>query len=79
MRLGTKSDLLQCLEDLVPHSEDADSSASEVDMVIIDGAAIANMIKPGAPETLNEYPYEFMNYIRRQFTGSVRCVVIFDV
>uniref|UniRef100_UPI00358E9C5E uncharacterized protein n=1 Tax=Myxine glutinosa TaxID=7769 RepID=UPI00358E9C5E len=80
MRLGKKSDLLQCLEDLVPHSDDADHTTSEVDMVIIDGAAIANVITPGTSETFNEYSKEFMIYVRRQFTGSVcRVDVVFDV
>ncbi len=81
LRQGTKSDLLQCMEDLVPESDETCIAAPEVDMVVVDGAAIVNMFKPGASaETFNDYVNEFMNYIRRQFTGAVHRVdVVFDV
>ena len=39
MRSGRKPDLLQNLEDLVPHHNDFDNPPAELDMVIIDGAA----------------------------------------
>ena len=39
MRLGTKADLFQCLEDLVPHN-DSVCSQREVHMFTIDGAAL---------------------------------------
>ena len=51
MRFGTKSDLLLCLEDLIPQ-QDLDSCQQEVDIVILDGAAVVNMIKPGTCGTL---------------------------
>lgn len=80
MRLGTKSDQLQCLEDLVPDSDNTDSLQPEVDMVVIDGATIINMIMPGMSETFNDYATEEAVHIRRQFTGSVHHVdMVFDV
>ena len=42
-RFGTKADLLQCLEDLVPHSDSA-CSQREVHMIIIDGAASSSLL-----------------------------------
>ncbi|MES9882849.1 MAG: hypothetical protein ABW185_18430 [Sedimenticola sp.] len=80
LRMGTKSDLLQCLEDLVPDDDDTSATEPVVDMIVVDGAAIVNMIKPGTAETFNDYTDEYSSYIRRQFTGSVRRVdVVFDI
>lgn len=80
LRLGTKSDLLPCLEDLIPPSDDADSSVPDADMVSLDGAAIVNVLKPAKSETFTEYVYEFLTYVRKQFTGSAKRVdVVFDV
>ena len=42
IRLGQKSDLVGCLEDLIPPRENASSPA--VEFVILDGAAIVNML-----------------------------------
>lgn len=79
LRLVTKSDLLPCLEDLVPQTDDANSLVPEVDMIVLDGAAIVNMIKPVKSETFAEYVNEFMTYIRRQLMRSVHRVdVVFD-
>lgn len=79
MRFGTKSDLLPCLEDLVPHHDSA-SSQHEADIVILDGPAIMNMIKPGTCGTFDDYVALIMEYIRHQFQGSVRRVdMVFDV
>ena len=79
MRFGTKSDLLPCLEDLIPQ-QDRDSCQQEVDIVILDGAAIVNMIKPGTCGTFEDYVSLIMKYIRHQFKGSVRRVdMVFDI
>ena len=43
LRSGTKSDLLKCLQDLVPVSE---SVTVQVTCTILDGAAIINMLRP---------------------------------
>ena len=47
MRSGTKSDLLLCVSELVPHHDMV--KAHEAHMVILDGAAVVNMIKPRTP------------------------------
>ncbi|CAG2195144.1 unnamed protein product [Mytilus edulis] len=50
MRLGTKSDLLsKCLEPLTTTTCDA----PEVDALVIDGAAIVNMLKPSTSHIVN--------------------------
>ena len=43
MRLGTKTDQPQCLEDLVPHNDSA-CSQREDHVIIIDGAALVNSL-----------------------------------
>ena len=79
MRFGIKSDLLPCLEDLVPNHDIANYQ-HDADTVILDGAAIVNMIKPGTCVTFDEYIALIMQYIRNQFKGSVRRVdMVFDV
>ena len=79
LRLGTKSDLLQCLENVVPDSDDTESMEPDAHMVVIDGAVIVNMMKPVAAKTFNDYASEFMNYIRKLFRGCVKRVdVVFD-
>ena len=47
---GTKSDLLLCVSELVPHHDMV--KAHEAHMVILDGAAVVNMIKPRTPVSL---------------------------
>ena len=47
LRSGTKVDLLVCVSHLVPHHDTV--KPHEAHMVILDGAAIVNMIKPRTP------------------------------
>ena len=54
MRHGTKSDLVRCLEDLIPPQEDA-AARPPVEVMILDGAAIVNMLPPGNVKTFSEY------------------------
>ena len=80
LRLGTKSVLAQCLEDLVQSTDDQQCGQPQVDMIVIDGAAIVNIIKPSPSDTFDDYALKFMEYIQKQFTGSVcRVDIIFDV
>ena len=44
---GTKADLLVCVSELVPHHDTV--NRQEAHMVILDGAAIVNMINPRTP------------------------------
>ena len=48
-------------------------------MIVLDGAAIVNMLKPFRSDSFAEYVKEFMAYIRSQFVKSVQRVdVVFD-
>ena len=79
MSLGTKADLLQCLDDLLLRSDSA-CSQREAHVIIIDGAALVNILKPAMPETFDDYASMFMEHIRRQFVGSVcRVDIVFNV
>ena len=51
LRHGSKSDLLQCFEKLYETGEDN----PEVSAVMIDGAAVVQMLKPGMAKTFREY------------------------
>ena len=53
LRTGTKSDLVGCLEDLVP-TQDL-SPTPVVQVVLLDGAAIVNMFRPGFANTFSYY------------------------
>ena len=64
MRLSTTADLIQCLEDLMPHNDSA-CSQREANTIIIDGAASSSM-----SETFDDYTSMFMEHIRREFVGS---------
>ena len=63
LRLGTKSDIINCLEKLVPTTDDdfmldvqtPSTDKPTVDAVILDGAAIVNMLKPGTACTFSDY------------------------
>lgn len=48
----------------------------EVDTIVLNGAAIVNMIKPVKSDTFAEYINEFMTYIRIRITRSVHPVVL---
>ena len=48
-------------------------------MVIIDGAAIFNMIKPRTPVSFAGYITQVMECVRKQFRGDVQRVdMVFD-
>ena len=77
IRLGKKSDLVGCLEDLIPPRENASSPAVEV--VILDGAAIVNMLAPGTTKTFSEYATQvFLPYVTSQLQHASRVDVVFD-
>ena len=77
IRLGKKSDLVGCLEDLIPPRENASSPAVEV--VILDGTAIVNMLAPGTTKTFSEYATQvFLPYVKSQLQHASRVDVVFD-
>ena len=76
LRLGTKADLLQCLA-----LEDKQSvNAPVVDAKLYDGAAIVQMLHPGAEKTFQEYADNvFCSYVSSQLATTQRVDLIWDV
>ena len=68
--LGTKSDILRCLEDLSP----SQTKTPDATCIVFDGAAIIQMMKPAAANTFDEYAQQVFNpYISSQLR-NVSCV-----
>ena len=86
LRLGTKSDIVGCLEKLVPSTTREDSlpdvqpcHVPTVDAVVIDGAAIVNMLNPGTASTFSDYASQvFLPYITAQLQSVQRVDVVWD-
>ena len=93
LRLGTKSDIVSCLEKLVPTPTPIDdcmpdiqprlsldvTSTPTVDAIILDGAAIVNMLKPGTARTFSDYASQiFLPYITTQLQNTQRIDVVWD-
>ena len=76
MRIGIKSDLLRCLEsDLIEHN-----TVPVADAIIIDGAAVVQMLNPGTARTCKEYGEQvFAPYISAQLEKSNRVDLVWDV
>ena len=76
LRSGNKSDLLFCLERLCP----AKAEKPSVDVLLLDWAAIVNMLKPtGACKTFAEYSqFVFIPYITRELESVKRVDVVWD-
>ena len=78
LRSGTKSDLIHCLEELnVVSTNDDDVN---VDCIILDGAAIVNIIKPNGVTTFKQYATQnFIPYIKHQLISCQRIDIVWDV
>jgi hypothetical protein len=75
LRLGSKSDQLNCMEEL----SKAKSVAPVVTSVILDGAAIIQMMKPGTTRTFDEYANViFKPYISSQLQRARRLELVCD-
>ena len=55
LRLGTKSDIVHCLEDTLVTTVDEDTTLGVADVFVLDGAAIVNMLRPGSSKTFRDY------------------------
>ena len=61
LKLGTKSDIVRCLEDVI---EEQDDTTPSVEVVVLDGPAIVHMLKPAAARTFREYAQDvFLPYV----------------
>ena len=79
---------MSCLEELVPTStddaipnihSDPPLGAPIVDAVILDGAVIVNMLKPGTACTFSDYAFNiFLPYITSQLEHVHRVDVVWD-
>ena len=78
MRIGIKPDLLRCLEsDLLEHN--ADPAAGAIGLML-DGAAVVQMLNPRTVRTFNEYGERvFAPYIDAQLEKSSRVDLVWDV
>ena len=75
IHLGAKSDLLACMEDL--HETQTETPVASC--IIIDGAAIVQILKPTAAKTFAEYASEiFIPYIFSQLRGALRLDLVWD-
>ena len=71
LRSGCKSDLLDCFQKLCPAQDDA----PDVDVLILDGAAIVNMLNTTACQTFQDYASNiFSKYLENQL-----CKVRIDI
>ncbi|KAJ8366786.1 hypothetical protein AAFF_G00342400 [Aldrovandia affinis] len=78
IRLGTKSDLVGCLEGLITPREN-DAASPPVEVMILDGAAIVNMLAPGNAKTFSEYAsLVFLPYITSQLQHTSRVDIVWD-
>ena len=76
LQFGTKADLTDCLEKLCTSK----GEAPVIDVIILDGAAIINMLKPVGAKTFQDYAMlVFLPYIKAQLARVTRVDIIWDV
>ena len=76
--MGTKSDIVRCLEDTIKDHDDSDSSPV-ADVIILDGPAIVNMLRPGSAKTFADYAKDvFLPYVHSQLNQSQRVDIVWD-
>ena len=68
-RLGSKSDLLTCLQDISNPQSEAPATTS----ITLDGAVIVQTLKPGAAKTFDEYAQDiFIPYLSTKLQTASR-------
>ena len=76
LRFSAKSDLLVCFETLVPFVTE---SPQEISAIILDGAAIVQMLKPIGVTTFEQYAQDiFKQYIISQLDAVDRVGIVWD-
>ena len=76
MHKGTKSEIVKCLESEVEFS----TAPPIVDVLILDGAFIVHMLKPGIMSTFKEYADQiFIPYILACLQNVSRLDVVWDI
>eukprot|EP00112_Aurelia_sp_Birch-Aquarium-sp1_P002124 Seg1231.3 transcript_id=Seg1231.3/GoldUCD/mRNA.D3Y31 product="hypothetical protein" protein_id=Seg1231.3/GoldUCD/D3Y31 len=83
IRSGAKCDLMECLQNEVvqqPEESSVQLEGPKVDSVIIDGAALINMLRPGAAKTFEEYANNFFRpHLQAQLRNRKRIDLVWDV
>ena len=76
LRSGTKADLLGCFKDTYPPPTDA---IPDVEVILLDGAAVINILKPGSAKTFSEYSeLVFLPFVQSQLQKANRVDIIWD-
>ena len=76
LRTGTKSELLPCLEKISSVQVERPS----VEALLLDGAAIVNMLSPGPSKTFMEYSQGvFLPFVKSQLQHVLRVDVVWDI
>ncbi|KAG1681086.1 Atrial natriuretic peptide receptor 2 [Nymphon striatum] len=77
LHLGTKSDLLTCFEEIADARSEAPTTTTT--SIVIDGAAIVQMLKPAACKNFREYAQKiFIPYISTRFQSSSHLDLVWD-
>ena len=75
LRLGTKSDLLHCLESTL--ETESGPVLPGTDVTILEGAAVVNFLKPSAAKTFDFYSQNiFLPYIKLQLQSTSRVDIV---
>ena len=76
IRTETESDILQCLEKMSPSQNDR----PDVDMLLLDGSVIVNMLKPCAVKIFHEYSQQvFLPFLKSQLDIVSRVDIVWYV
>ena len=76
LRQGTKADLLQCFAKL----HETQVTEPEVSAILVDGAAVVQLLKPGMAKTFQDYSQNvFISYIAKLLAKVSRVDVIWDI
>ena len=79
MRSSTKSDLLNCLQDLASTMESLASCSQQCTCRILDDAVIVNMLRPSTAKTFEGYASEvFLSCITAQLQHVTRLDIVWD-
>ena len=78
LRSGTKSDLLQCFE-VFGASQQQQKLTPEVDAILLDGAAVVQMLNPDTATTFQDYADSvFGRFVSSQIAKASRVDVVWD-
>ena len=75
LRSVTQADL-ECFQDSYPTPT---NSIADVDAILLDGAAVINILKPGSAKAFKEYSeVVFLPYVQSQLQKATRVDIIWD-